>query len=484
MRARLADVRAPVYLVGGTVRDAYLGRPVKDIDLATPGDGLDIARRLADALGGAFYPLDAARGVGRAVLARADERFLIDVARFRGDSLEADLRARDFTINAMAVDLGGDLGAVIDPLGGIDDLEARRLRLCAPNAIADDPTRALRAVRLSVALRLTMTPEAREAIRQDGGRLYDIAAERVRDEFMAILQGPDPAGALRVLDALDLVDVVLPEVAAMRGLAQSQPHAFTLWEHTLRVVESLDAVLQTISPARTDNTAAKAGLGIMAVQLDRFRADLGAHLAQPWPDDRHTRGLLVLGALLHDAGKPATKTVEDDGRMRFFNHDHVGAAIAEARCQALRLSRSEVRRVTDVVRYHMRPMMLANEPQVSGKAIYRFFRDARDGAGVDVCLLALADYLGTVGVNLDLADWSHYVGVVAMLLGAYFEQRRKVIEPPTLLKGDDIQAALGIPAGPLIGELLEALREAQASGEVATREEAIAFVKAYARQRG
>ncbi len=478
LRALLADAGAPVYLVGGTVRDALLGRPVKDIDLATPGDGLQIARRAADDLGGAFYPLDAERSVGRVVLDRAEGRLLIDVARFRGKTLEADLRARDFTVNAMAVDLAGDPDAVFDPSGGLEDLRARRLRLCAPTSIADDPTRALRAVRLSIALGLRMEPETREAVRRDGARLVEISAERVRDEFMAMLQGPKPAAALRALDALDLMDLIVPEVAAMRGLEQSSPHAYTLWEHTLRVVEQMDAVLKIISAERTDNTAAQAALGIAVMQLDHYRADLQAHLAQPWPDGRTMRGLLMLGALLHDIGKPGTKTVQDEGRTRFFNHDRIGAAMAEARCQALRLSRHEVRRVASVVHYHMRPMMLANEPKISGKAVYRFFRDAQDGVGVDVCLLALADYLGTVGVNLNLEDWSHYIEVVAMLLGAYFQRRRQVVEPPPLLTGHDIQAALGLPAGPRVGQLLEALREAQASGEVGTREEALAFIRA------
>ena len=481
LKALFAGAGPPVYLVGGTVRDALLARPIKDIDLATPGDALDMARRAADALGGAYYPMDEERGVGRVVLSRPAGRLFIDVARFRGESLEADLRARDFTVNAMAVDLAGDLTGVIDPLGGAVDLRARRLRLCAPGAIADDPTRALRAVRLSAALKLRMTPEAQAAIRRAGPRRVAVAAERVRDEFMAMLQGPRPAGALRVLDALGLVDVILPEIEPMRALAQSPPHAATLWEHSLRVVEAMDAVLKTLRAERTDNTAAQAGLGFIALRLSALRAPLQSHLAATWPDGRSMRGLLLLSALLHDVGKPYTRKEEEGGRVRFFYHDHVGAELVEARCHALRLSRLEVRRITDVVRHHMRPMMLAHEPQVTRRAVYRFYRDAGGEAGVDVCLLALADYLGTVGVNLDLEDWHHYVEVVATLLEAYFTRRDELVAPFTLLTGHDVRRALGISAGPQVGQLLEALREAQASGEVTTVEEALAFVRAQAR---
>jgi putative nucleotidyltransferase with HDIG domain len=480
-----ATAERAVYLVGGTVRDALLGRPSHDIDLVTPGDGLRMARRVADALGGAFYPLDAARGVGRVLFVRPQpqgERLLIDIARFRGASLEADLRGRDFTVNAMAVDLAGSLQAVLDPLGGLEDLQSRRLRLCAPSAIADDPARALRAVRQSMALGLRIDRETRAAIRRDGCCLAACSAERVREEFIAILEGPKPAGALRALDALGVLEAVVPEVAAMRGLEQPSPHAFTLWEHTLHVVDSLDRVLAVIEPDRTDSTAAAVGLGMIAPQLDRFRADLQAHLAQTWPDDRQTRGLLMLSALLHDVGKPQTQAIDENGQVRFFGHALVSAELAETRARALRLSRSEVQRVATIVRYHMRPMMLTREPKVTRRAIYRFFRDTDGEAGVDVCLLALADHLGTAGVALDAEEWGRYVGVAATLLEAYFRKRSQVVEPPALLTGKDIISALGIPQGPQIGRLLEALWEAQASGEVSTRDEALSFVEVQARQ--
>jgi putative nucleotidyltransferase with HDIG domain len=476
LRALAAGAGAPLYLVGGTVRDAFLGRPLHDVDLVTPGDGVEIARGLADALGGAFYPLDAERRVGRVVLAAGEgERLLIDVARYRADTLEGDLRARDFTINAAAVDLAGDLQSVIDPLGGLGDLAAKHLRLCAPDAVANDPSRALRAVRQSVQFGLRMAPETSQAVRRDGQQLTRISAERLRDEFITILAGPRPAAALRVLDALNLLELIVPEIVPMRNLAQSPPHAATLWEHVLAVVDHLEMVLAVIAPTRDDNLAAQAGLAVVVSELRPFCDGLRAHLAKTWPDDRPMRALIMLAALLHDIGKPDTQTVDDDGHMHFFGHDQSGAAMAEARCQALRLSRAEGRRVARVVQHHMRPMMLANAEQVTPRAIYRFFRDARE-AGVDVCLLSLADYLGTFGVTLDLEHWSGFARVVATLLDGYFQKFGEVVQPPTLLTGDDIKRELGIPQGPEIGRLLHALREAQAAGEVTSREAALAFV--------
>ncbi len=471
LRAHAAGMDAPLYLVGGTVRDAVLGRPLHDIDLATPGDGVHIARRLADALGGTFYPLDRARGVGRAIVGSG--AIHIDVARFRGETLETDLRARDFTINAAAVDLTGDLQCIIDPLGGLDDLIHKRLRLCAPGAIVQDPTRALRAVRQSMAFSLHMDPAAREAVRRDGPGIVRVSAERVRDELMSMLGGPRPDGALRVLDALGLLDLIVPEVAPMRGMAQSYPHALTLWEHVLAVVKWLDAVLGLVEGGRKME---QAGLAPVLSALHPFRDGLRDHLAQPWPDGRTTRSLMMLSALLHDVGKPQTRTADKDGRLHFFGHDQIGVEMAQRRAQALRLSRDEVRRVGATVRYHMRPMMLANDPKVTGRAIFRFFRDARE-SGVDVCLLTLADYLGTAGAVLDLDNWQHYIGVVLELLDGYYKKHHKVVAPPSLLTGTDLKRELGLPQGPAIGRVLRAVQEAQAAGEIDTREEALAFAR-------
>jgi tRNA nucleotidyltransferase/poly(A) polymerase len=144
----LEDYPDPVYIVGGAVRDALLRQPIKDVDIAVPKGGIKLARKIANAFGGDFFPLDSERDVGRAIVAIPDGRLLIDVSGFRGDSLEADLRDRDFTINAMAVDLHGDLNKVIDATGGATDALAKIIRRCNPDAIARDPIRALRAVRL------------------------------------------------------------------------------------------------------------------------------------------------------------------------------------------------------------------------------------------------------------------------------------------------------------------------------------------------
>jgi tRNA nucleotidyltransferase/poly(A) polymerase len=481
----LAKSNSPVYLVGGAVRDAVLHRPIHDLDFATAEDGCRIAKTVANRLKGAYYPLDVERGVGRAIIElkgeHGGERFVIDIARFRGDSLASDLAARDFTMNALAVLVNSsDLQQIIDPQNGLADLHKKQLRRCAPDSIESDPVRALRAVRQSVALQLMIEPETRADIRHYGPQITSVSVERVRDEFMTMLGGPRPHAALRILDTLGLLRLILPEIDAMRGVAQSPPHVFDVWEHTLYVVERLDGVLRTISPQRTSDNAANSAHGMIVYLLDRFRGNLQNHLAVPLPNERSVRALLVLSALLHDCAKPMTRSVGEDGRIHFYNHETLGADLARGRGTALRLGNDEINRLAAIVRHHMRPMSLrmtlSDAGDISRRTLYRYW-NRTEGAGIDVCILTLADYLGVYGPTRVLQDWILHLQMVGALLDGYFNQRNTVVSPPPLVSGHDLMDMLSLPPGPLIGRLLSRIGEAQASGEIENREQAIALAR-------
>lgn len=476
IRALAPRFGSPVYLVGGAVRDAYMKRPIHDLDFVTAADGRGVARLIANKLHGAYYPLDAERDVGRAIIDYGGERYEIDVARFRGQTLADDLSARDFTVNAMAIPLDGDPNAIIDPLGGMKDIKAKRLRRCSPDAISSDPIRALRAVRQSNALKLMIEPETREDIRHSATGLMQASVERVRDEFMKTLDGPQPQAAIRALDSLGLLQQIVPEVVAMRGVTQSAPHIFDVWEHTLKVIEALSRVLAVISPERTDETAADGSYGMIVYRLDRYRPRLQEHLTHDWPVGRTHRALLMLSALLHDCGKPATRTVDEHGTIHFYRHEIVGADMAEARATALRLSNDEVNRVTTIVRNHMRPMHLDRAGTVSRRALYRFW-NAAGVAGLDVCVLTQADYLGIYGVTIQLPDWLAFLEIVATLLEGYFNQYSEVVAPSALLSGSDLIQALDLTPGPVVGKLLRLINEAHAVGEISTVEEALALAR-------
>ena len=183
-----------------------------------------------------------------------------------------------------------------------------------------------------------------------------------------------------------------------------------------------------------------------------------------------------MGALLHDAGKPYARSMDENGRIRFLDHERAGSQIAKGALQRLRFSRAEARLVEVIVRCHMRPLTLASQDRVSARAVYRFFRDAGD-AGVDTLLLALADHVATYAVQTGGSGWKSLVGLVTRMLAYYWERDRRQAQVPLLVDGHDLLNELGLQPGPHVGQLLEAVREAQAIGQVRTREGAMALAK-------
>lgn len=469
-----------IYVVGGAVRDAWLGRPVHDLDFALAGDAIKVARRVADALGADFYPLDAERDAGR-VLVRQDDgsRLVLDFAALRGPDLDSDLLGRDFTINAIAMDL--HTGALYDPLGGAQDLRDRCLRACSPSAFADDPLRILRGVRMAAGFGFRLLPEARQAMKMAASLLGDVSAERLRDELFRICEGPRPAACLRALDLLGGLDPVLPELRPLKGVEQPSPHVYDVWEHTLAVVDALEEILAVLAPDWDSERAADLFDGLLALRLGRYRQALAEHFGQSLNVHRSLRGLLFFAALYHDAAKPQTLRADEGGQLRFWGHDQEGAALAARRARLLALSNDEVERIETIVRHHMRILYHVNrwareKQPPSRRTVYRFFRDAGP-AGVDLCLLALADLRATYAQTLAQETWAAALDVVRILLENWFEKRAESIAPPPLVNGDDLMEALSLQPGPYIGQLLEAIREAQAMGELSTRAEALDFAR-------
>lgn len=474
----LREMNTPAYLVGGAVRDLLLNarpgtkaRPpvAYDLDFAVPGDALLIARRIADELGGAFYPLDAGRDVGRAVLTgRQGEAWLVDVARFQGQDLMADLAGRDFTINAMALDVTCDPPLLIDPHGGQPNLQARQLRAVSDQAIRDDPVRGLRAVRLGAQLGFEIESHTQRLIRAAANSMADVSAERVRDELCKILSLSSTADSLRQLDALNLLAEVLPEVTALKGLAQTGRHRWDAYEHTLQAVAGLEVLLP---------------LEGAPPHLDIPFPDQAADHLAIMPTGGHSRRLLLtLATLLHDVGKAYTATIDDTGRVRFIGHERDGATMAADVLRRLRFSGDAVRLAEAVVRHHLRPLQLTWHGVASKRAIHRFFRDVGD-AGVEVALLSLADNRATTGYDDDADPCSEatheyraLLKTVASLLDAYFNRKETVVAPPPLLTGRDLIDQFGLKQGPAIGRLLTALQEAQAIGQVTSRKQAEEWV--------
>lgn len=461
---------AEAYVVGGFLRDNLVGRESRDIDLAVAADPLSLGRRLADALGGHFVLLREEHKAARIVLPPESSVRSLDLLPLRAQ-IEADLPKRDFSVNALAVTVseivgGGDV-SIIDPCGGLSDLKRRIVRASGLEVFRADPLRLLRAIRLCAELGFRLDPETAAVMRQEALLLAQAAAERRRDELMRILATPRAAAGLRLADEVGLLEPLLPELAATKGEVQPKEHHWDVFDHSLETAAALDALLGEEEPSGNRWRRLWRLLWREMEPFPRVREHFREEVAEG-----HTRSaLLKLGALLHDISKPATRSFEEDGRMRFFGHAREGATKATAILRGLRFSGEEVRLVQAMVKEHLRPLQIAQNGLPTRRALYRFYRDTGE-AGVDVLFLSLADHLATVGPRLDWDDWQAHLSLVGYMLTWRFAEESPQA-PPRLVTGHDLMADLGLEPGPLVGRLLETIREAQAAGEVGSREEAL-----------
>jgi tRNA nucleotidyltransferase/poly(A) polymerase len=470
----------PLYLVGGALRDALLGKTAHDLDFCLPKDARKFARQMANKLGGAYYTLDDEHDTARVILTLGDGAHgVLDFAAFRGGTLESDLRGRDFTINALALDVR--TGELFDPLHGARDLREKVLRVCAPQAMTDDPVRVLRAVRLAAALGMSIQPETRKMAREAAPRLGGVSAERQRDELFKILTGPKADTAIHALDLLGALAPILPETTAMKGVEQSAPHVYDVWTHTLKVLHHLEQIVAALAPGYRADDTNDLFTGLLTLRLGRYREQFGAHLRRVLSGERDGRSLLFFAALYHDVEKSSCKTVEASGRIRFLGHDERGALTTQTRARALALSNDEIEALTTIVREHMRIHFYTHKLHAEGKAptpraIYRFFREAGE-YGVDLVLLSLADLRATYEHTLTQEYWTAALDVCRTFLEAYWEKRAELVAPPILLNGNDLMDALALQPGRQIGKLLEGIRERQVVGQLSTRAEALAWAR-------
>jgi tRNA nucleotidyltransferase/poly(A) polymerase len=452
---RSAVGAADCWIVGGAVRDRLRGGvEVTDFDLVIAGDVREAARRLARVGRGTAFALSGEFGAWRVVARPGSWR--ADISPLHGERIEDDLGRRDFTVNAMAEPLAG--GTLIDPLGGARDLELGRLRLAARGSLERDPLRAMRLVRLACELDLQPDAPAIEAARHVAPRLAEVAGERVYGELQRILASERAADGIRLLGEVGLTAVVLPELDALGGISQSRYHHLDVEGHTL-------AVLSELLQLQDDPAGVFDAATAVAIR---------ALLDEPLADDMSRAAAMRFAALMHDIAKPVTRTVAPDGRVGFPSHDALGAQLARAILGRLRAATSVQSYVAELTRHHLRLGFLVHRRPLSRADLYGYL-DACGDVAADVTLLSVADRLATRGAHARES------------IDAHLELAREVIgealrwhwegHPVPPLRGDELAAALGIEPGPVLGELLAALAEAQFTGEVGTRAEAVAFAR-------
>jgi poly(A) polymerase len=444
-----------VWIVGGAVRDAALGREVSDLDLAVAGDPGAAARAVGAELGEHAFELSAEFGTWRVVSPRRG--WQIDLTALRGGSIEDDLAARDFTIGAVAVAL--DSERPIDPFAGLADLADKRLRAVSDRSFTDDPLRLLRAPRLAAELELEIEPRTVSLAHAAAPRAADSAGERQLAELRQLLGGPDPLRGLGLLQELGVTAVVLPEVEELRGVEQGPNHHLDVYDHTLAVLEhtlEVEGDLQRFAGERAPEVA----------EL----------LEEPLGDEMSRRTALRFGALFHDIAKPATRA-ERDGFVGFRGHDQVGAEVIAGICSRLRTSRRVTRHLQGLALHHLRLGFLIPEMPLSRRRVHAYLR-ATEPVAVDVTLLTVADRLSARGVGPIASPEmvAAHLELAREMIAAALDWRREG-PPQPLLRGDEIAAALGIEPGPELGSALAELEAAQYAGEVTDRAGALQHLR-------
>ena len=423
-----------------------------DVDFALKKNAIGFARRLAKRLKSGFVILDRENGCARLVKRLKSKVYTLDFTDFRGRNLVQDLGKRDFTINTLAVELGIFLEStdyqLIDPYGGLKDLKSRIIRIIDPGAYDDDPLRILRAFSLSCTLNFKIEPWTLSLARKKKNKLSGVSFERIRDELFKILASPRSYESLVELDRCKIMEIIFPEIKAMHKLAQGPYHHLDVWQHTLETLRQLEKIIKTLNR----------------------NPDIRGYLDREISSGRHRRELVKLGGLMHDIGKPGTLRIEE-GKIKFHGHERLGVNMLEEISQRLKLSNSEIATLKKMILLHLRPGYLADNPILTPRAKFRFFRDAGEEA-VSILLISLADQRATKGSLTTPESRRRHERLVRRLIKEYF-QKKKEIKPARLINGNDLIKWFKLEPSPLIGKMLSEVEEAQAIGKVRTRKEAL-----------
>lgn len=465
-----------VWLVGGSIRDLLRGyTTLPDLDLATSFDPIPAAREYARKTGAGFVVLDEERQVVRVVRTWEDEHYTFDISRFRAENIDDDLRARDFTINAIAARLSLAADAVdikpgrpskqsgnaeacelqlYDPLSGCEHLRQGLIIPCSDNLFTDDPLRLMRAFRFSALFNASFSPQLHRMVVDQAPLLKGVSGERIRDELFKVLQVDNSTQWIRIMHETGILAVIFPQLAACEGVEQNEWHHLDVFEHSMLTLENLEKLL-------------------LAQDRPEWWPTFEKYLDENLSGSRRYRELLKLGCLLHDLGKPDCKRIDNEsGRVIFHGHEMEGVRITRDISESLRLSVNESQYLQLLVKNHMRPGVMLQQG-VNDKRLFRYFSETgRDGLGI--ALLSLADRCSAQG-SLSSNELTEFeLGIMNIMQALYEQLKRPKLAP--FLNGNDLIKHFKLKPGPEFKRILEALEEAQFLGEITSREEAMARV--------
>ena len=436
------------YLVGGSIRDLFTKNCVFcDRDISIKG-AENFARKIANKWDGTFIELDNENKIYRVVL--PDKINFLDISELQGNNIEEDLKRRDFTINAIAYDLASD--KFVDVTGGLKDLKNKVLRHIDDKNFEDDPLRILRAFRFYAVTGFKMTIELENALKKYLPLALNPAKERINYEIMKLFGGDFASGALLKMDEFGLLEKIFPCVTEMKKVPPNTHHHLDLFHHVVETVRQIEILYNKIS-------------GFEKEHLDAI--DFGG-----FPRINH----LKLAGFLHDIGKFSTWTIEESGRHRFIKHDDVGSKMVVPLLRDLKFSKKQIEYISCMIKNHIYPSNVIVAPNLNDKVMMRYVRKMDDNV-VDNIILAKADRLSARGVDITEEIVNTNISGLDKLLDFYLSKKDSLAPLPKLIDGREIMEILNIKPSPKLGEIINAINEAQLNGDITTHDEAVNYIK-------
>ena len=446
----LTDVEA--YIVGGFVRDILMNKKSPDRDLILCGCDVEkFSRELADKLNAHFIELDSVNKIYRIVLENKID--YIDITMPIENDFEKDIKRRDLTINAIAYNL--KTSEIIDLVGGVDDIKNKKIKGICDKNFEDDPLRLLRIFRFYAKTGFEIDESLIELSKRLYKRINEPAKERVTVELLKMFEGKYCDLALLKLDECGLLEEIFPIYKEVKKIPPNSHHHLDLIHHLIESVRQVQMIYEKSSEEVKN-------------YLETIKYGSVQELA-----------FLKLATFLHDIGKPSCWTIEEDTlRHRFIKHDEIGSKLVIPILKDLKFSKKQIQYVQTLIKYHIYPSSMVSAEDVTDKAFMKFYRKM-EGYVIDLIILAMADRLSARGEKITEDIVNKNINALTKLLNDYLEMRKNIKPLEKLLDGRDIMELLNIKQGPQLGEIINALKEAQISGNVTTKEEAINFVIEY-----
>ncbi len=438
----------PVYLVGGSLRDLVLNRPSNDHDFAVSGNARAFAEKVAAKLGVCIIKIGKE---DRAVYRVLSGDKILDFSPVHGKTIEDDLRRRDFTVDGLGFDLSSE--SLIDPFGGLDDIRSKTIRLISEDAILTDPLRMLRAFRLAAVLGFEIAPQTLSVIKEQATLVTRPARERIRGELFKMMEAERSFPHIEQMSQIGLLMKLIPELEQCHDCPINDK-GYSVFQHVMRTYQEIEIVF-----------------GDYPRLWPEYAKPIRSYL-----DQGNRKVLLKLAALLHDLGKPATRSVDPSGKLRFLAHEEQGAHIARGICLRLRMSGQEGSYIDLIVQNHLHPLLLFNARQrdtLTSRGIVRFARKYRDDV-VGILLHSVADQRAKAGSRIEIGG--AFETFVKEILQTYFSDLKLRMTAPRLITGKDLIEQFGLTPSRLFATLLQKVEEARLNREIRTRGEAFRLV--------